>query len=441
MLIKKYDQQIPGYPGYPDSPLWHDELNMELWKQDFQQYFNAENYKTGISIYIHLPFFDSLGTYSELNNKIITNQRAEEEYITALEQEWKLYRKMMQQTPIIKALHLAGGAASFFSPKNLGRLLNLILSKSIVHPDHEFSIEGHSNKPTIEHLRALYSFGFRRISYDLQDNDTSLQKIHANQKFEKVRAAIENARNAGFSSVNIDLLYDLPLQTVESLERMMYQVIGLKPDRIAFAGNACLFSGGESNLPTAEEKIKLYLKGKDLLLSNHYVEIGMDLFALPGDELAKAKEQGQLFRNFMGYTTRHTGLLLGLGVSGISQTPGAFAQNEKSLNDYYTAIKQGKLAVKNGYILNTEDIEFHKYISDISCQAATVFNEKHLSLLQQYTFPQLKVFEEDGLIEWNEKGLNIKPRGNYFLRNICSAFDLKFIRQMALYKQIFSTSI
>jgi oxygen-independent coproporphyrinogen-3 oxidase len=197
----------------------------------------------------------------------------------------------------------------------------------------------------------------------------------------------------------------------------------------------------ETNLPTAEEKIQLYLTGRKLLMSNGYIDIGMDHFALPHDELCKAKENGELHRDFMGYTTRHTELLLGLGVSSISATPDAFAQNEKTLHDYYATIQEGRLAVKRGYMLTEEDVAFQKYILDISCRAQVNFNEENLPVLRAYTFPKLKALEEDGLIEWNETGLKVKPQGYFFIRNICRAFDLKLIQQQGVYNKVFSKGI
>lgn len=294
----------------------------------------------------------------------------------------------------------------------------------------------------------LYSLGFRRISYGVQDNDPQVQHIiNRVQPFENVKAATENARGLSFTSVNFDLIYGLPLQTVESIERTINQVISLKPDRIAFYSYAHvpwtskaqrLFN--ESHLPSAEEKIRLYLKGKELLLNNGYADIGMDHFALPTDELYKAWKDGKLHRNFMGYTTQNSGLLLGLGVSSISDTGNAFAQNKKTLHDYYAAINNGKLAVQKGYILSPEDIRFKKYILNIACKGYTYFDEEDLPILRTITFPQLKELEKDGLIEWNVSSLKLTAQGHYFIRNVCSAFDL-YLHRSPLEQQVFSKAI
>ena len=448
LLIRKYNQPVPRYTSYPTVPFWNEELNIDQWKDIFKVKFSEQNHINGISIYIHLPFCESLCTYCGCNKKITTNHKVEDEYLLAIEKEWLLYRKLMKQTPVIRELHLGGGTPTFFSPRNLQRLLNIILKGSIIHPKHEFSIEGHPNNTTVEHLKMLFSAGFRRISYGVQDNEPEVQRvINRIQPFENVKAATENARSIGFRSVNFDLIYGLPLQTLESIERTINKVIELKPDRIAFYSYAHvpwtskaqrLFD--ETHLPSAEEKILLYLKGKELLMKNGYADIGMDHFALPSDDLYKAWAAGKLHRNFMGYTTQNSGLLLGLGVSSISDTGNAFAQNQKTLHDYYAAINAGDLAVKKGYVLNATDLAFRKYIMDITCKGATEFFPEHLSILEGYTFPVLIELEKDGLIEWNKEGLALTAQGHYFIRNVCSAFDL-YLKHATPAKQIFSKAI
>jgi len=448
LLIRKYNQPVPRYTSYPTVPYWKEGIDKEQWKDIFAAKFSEQNHVNGISLYIHLPFCESLCTYCGCNKKITTNHKVEEEYLLAIEKEWLLYRKLMKQTPIIRELHLGGGTPTFFSPVNLQRLLKIILKYSIIHPKHEFSIEGHPNNTTIGHLKMLYDAGFRRISYGVQDNDPEVQRIiNRIQPFENVKQATENARAVGFTSVNFDLIYGLPLQTVESIERTINQVIQLKPDRIAFYSYAHvpwtskaqrLFD--ESHLPAAEEKILLYLKGKELLMKNGYMDIGMDHFALPTDDLYKAREEGKLHRNFMGYTTQNTGLLLGLGVSSISDAGNAFAQNEKTLHDYYASVNAGNLPVTKGFILSEEDVAFRKYILNISCKGETEFEEKHLPLLEKYTFPKLNDLAKDKLVNWSKQGMMLTAQGHYFIRNICSAFDLFLLRAEPL-KQVFSKAI
>ena len=450
LLIRKYNQPVPRYTSYPTVPYWKNDLAIEKWQGVFADQFNIHNAAEGISIYIHLPFCESLCTYCGCNKKITQNHSVEEEYLKAIEKEWKQYRKLMKQTPVVREIHLGGGTPTFFSAANLQFLLNTLLKTSIVHPQHEFSIEGHPNNTTREHLDTLYSLGFRRISYGVQDMDPDVQRIiNRIQPIENVQRATEEAMSAGFTSVNFDLIYGLPLQSLQSIENTINQVIGLKPDRIAFYSYAHvpwtsrvqrLFN--EADLPDAEEKIRLYLKGKEMLMANGYFDIGMDHFALPHDELYIAKQNGKLHRNFMGYTTQNSGLLVGLGVSAISDLGNAFAQNEKSLHDYYASVNSGVLPVKRGYFLNEEDIAFRQYIKDVSCKGATVFHKEHLPLLEEFCFPVLEQLAADGLVEYDKNHLKLKGEGHYFIRNACSAFDLYLQRdKFLLKKQTYSKAI
>jgi len=447
-LVRKYNKPVPRYTSYPTVPFWTDGMSTERWKRSFVRRFHEQNHTNGISVYVHLPFCESLCTYCGCNKKITTNHKVEEEYLLTIEKEWKLYRSLMRQTPVIRELHLGGGTPTFFSPANLKRLVEIILKATIAHPQHEFSIEGHPNNTTPQHLKVLSSLGFKRISYGVQDSDPNVQKaINRIQPFENVQAATDSAREAGFTSVNFDLIYGLPFQTPDSIERTINQVISAKPDRIAFYSYAHvpwtskaqrLFD--ETNLPTAEEKIQLYLKGKELLLANGYFDIGMDHFALPTDDLYRVFAKGKLHRNFMGYTTQNAGLLVGLGVSSISDAGYAFAQNYKTLHDYYTAINEGRLAIYRGYELTDEDISFRNYILDISCRGITFFQKKDMELLHLYVFPELEILAADELIEWNETFVALTEKGRYFMRNVCAAFDIK-LHQDENRKQLFSKAI
>ena len=448
-LIKKYNLPISRYTSYPTVPYWKEEIEVQAWKDTFITRFNIENHTKGISLYVHLPFCESLCTYCGCNKRITSNHKVEEEYLEAIEKEWKLYRNLMNQTPVIRELHLGGGTPTFFTPQNLQRLINILTKNSIIHPSREFSIEGHPNNTTKEHLQQLYTAGFRRISFGVQDNDPEVQRlINRHQPFENVVRATEQAREVGFHSINFDLIYGLPSQTLESIERTMQQVITLRPDRIAFYSYAHtpwtnkgqrLFD--ETNLPSPLEKIKLYMKGKELLTAEGYVDIGMDHFSLETDDLYKAWKKGKLHRSFMGYTTQNSGLLLGLGVSSISDVGNAFAQNDKILHNYYSDINAGKLSIKKGYFLSEEDTLFRRNILDISCKGSTTFNEKQLPALEEFTFPVLAAFKADGLVEFNKEYVEVTKLGHHFIRNICSAFDLYLQRNNATDRPLFSKAI
>ncbi|MBX3256177.1 MAG: oxygen-independent coproporphyrinogen III oxidase [Chitinophagaceae bacterium] len=436
-LITRYNQPVPRYTSYPTVPFWEDQISIAAWTKVFTEQFAVQNRNSGISLYIHLPFCETLCTYCGCNKKITRNHSSEDTYIDAIEKEWGLYRKLMSEKPVIREIHLGGGTPTFFSPQNLERLLKIFLTGSIIHPHHIFSIEGHPNNTTRQHLDTLFLLGFRRISYGVQDLDPVVQKvINRIQPVENVKRATEDARAAGFSSVNFDLIYGLPRQTIQSVDDTIRSVIELKPERIAFYSYAHvpwtskaqrLFD--ESDLPSAEEKIRLYLHGQQLFSAAGYHDIGMDHFALPEDELYIAKQQGRLHRNFMGYTVQDSGMLLGLGVSSISDTGNAFSQNNKALHNYYEAINNGTLPVTRGYFLNKEDTRFRSYIKNISCNGYTTFDTDDISLIKSICFPRLQQPAADGLVEYNDRELTLTAKGNYFIRNICSAFDLHLQRR------------
>lgn len=448
-LIKKYDQPVPRYTSYPTVPFWNDQMNPELWRSKLTAKFN-ESEPDGISLYIHLPFCESLCTYCGCNKKITRNHKVEAEYLAALEKEWILYRQLMPAPSLIREIHFGGGTPTFFSPENLLKLINMLLKDSQLHPEFEFSLEGHPNNTTSEHLEVLSKAGFRRISYGVQDNNAAVQlAINRIQPLENVRRATEAAHTFGFTSVNFDLIYGLPLQTEVSIEQTIKEVIALKPDRIAFYSYAHvpwtnkgqrLFD--ETDLPSAEEKLRLYINGRQLLIENGYHDIGMDHFALPQDDLYKARANGTLHRNFMGYTTRKTGILLGLGISAISDLGDAFNQNAKTIQDYYSAVNNGELPVMRGYLLNQEDLAFRKYIRDISCCGMTSFNPEDLPLLEEYVFPKLEGLQDDGLIVYDRSMVKLTDCGLFFLRNVCSAFDLYLQRKnVREEKPLFSRAI
>ena len=234
-LVKKYNQPVPRYTSYPTVPYWHDEIDVQDWQQNVQQQFSIHNDTKGISIYIHLPFCESLCTYCGCNKKITTNHKVEEEYLAAVIKEWQLYKALMHEKPVICEIHLGGGTPTFFSSQNLARLLNAILKDVVIHPMHEFSIEGHPNNTTREQLETLHGLGFRRISYGVQDNSPDVQRvINRIQPLENVERATKLAREIGFTSVNFDLIYGLPKQTLQNMEETILQTIELRPDRIAF---------------------------------------------------------------------------------------------------------------------------------------------------------------------------------------------------------------
>lgn len=435
-LLNKYNVPVPRYTSYPTVPFWNNKMDDAAWVNNFQEQYGLSNQTEGISLYLHLPFCESLCTYCGCNKKITSNHSVEDEYITTILKEWQLYRNLMTETPVIRELHLGGGTPTFFSPDNLKKMLEGIFKDASIHPEHEFSFEGHPNNTTKAHLETLYQLGFSRVSYGVQDHDLEIQRIiNRIQPVENVKRATDMAREIGYQSVNFDLIYGLPLQNLKSIERTIKQSITMKPDRVAFYSYAHvpwtskgqrLFN--ENDLPSPDKKMLLYQRGQQLFLENGFVNIGMDHFAVRKDSLVRAKEQGKLHRNFMGYTTHNTSLLLGLGVSAISDTGTGYAQNEKSLKNYIRSINENKRCLQRGYFLNEEDIAFRNYILDISCRGETLFREKDLEMLNQFSFPTLRMMQEDDLLHFIEKGIQLTPIGHHFIRNACSAFDLHMLQ-------------
>jgi oxygen-independent coproporphyrinogen III oxidase len=436
-LLNKYNVPVPRYTSYPTVPLWKENINISNWRKAFRDQFQISNNSQGLSLYVHLPFCESLCTYCGCNKKITTNHRVEMEYTDALLAEWGMYCELMEEIPVIRELHFGGGTPTFFSPTNLSRLLEGILGNSIVHSTANFSFEGHPNNTTREHLQTLFDWGFRRVSYGVQDNDPVVQKaINRIQPIENVKSVTDIAREIGYKSVNYDLIYGLPFQTQKSIQKTLQDCISLAPDRFAFYSYAHVpwTSKGqrlfdENDLPSAEQKMNFYLEGVRIFKANNYHHIGMDHFVLPADDLVQAWQAGSLHRNFMGYTTQHTDLQFGLGVSAISDTSHAFAQNTKSLHDYYGLINRKELPVIKGFFLNHQDEQFKKYILDISCQGRTYFHDQDREALELFTIPQLRQLELDGLVMLHKRYVEVTGLGKSFIRNICKAFDLHLLKK------------
>ena len=435
-LAEKYNIPVPRYTSYPTVPHWKEGIDTDAWKNSFVKSFTEGNPKDGISLYIHLPFCESLCTYCGCTKRITTNHSVENEYIDAVLAEWRIYRNLMPSPPVIRELHLGGGTPTFFSPANLGKLVKGLLKNAVLHPQYSSSLEGHPNNTRREHLDVLYGLGFRRVSYGVQDLNIEVQRlIHRIQPFEHVQKATADAREAGFTSVNFDLIYGLPGQSPERLARTIKDALTLSPDRVAFYSYAHVPQVScnqrlidEKLLPSASEKLELYLQGRRLFMDHGYTDIGMDHFSLPGDELYAAWMGGRLHRNFMGYTVQKSSLLLGLGMSAISDIADAYAQNSKSLTDYYRAISAGRLPTTKGFFLQREDKVFRRHILDIACKGKTTVDPQWSAIFNEWTLPQLRHLEKDGLVTVQGNDIRLTATGNSFLRHVCKAFDLRLLR-------------
>ena len=349
-LIRKYNIPGPRYTSYPTVPYWDDRtFSVEGWKSSVTKSFNEGNDGEEISVYIHMPYCENLCTFCACHKRITKQHSVEIPYIDALLAEWKMYKDLLGRKPVIKELHLGGGTPTFFSPDNLKYLIEHLFIHAIIATQPEFSFEGHPNNTTKEHLETLYSLGFRRVSYGVQDYDDKVQRtINRIQPFENVAYATNTAREVGYKSISHDLIFGLPFQTWKSMAETIEKTKSLKPDRIAFYSYAHVpwIKGvgqrgfDESDLPSPELKRELYEEGKQLLEDLGYEEIGMDHFSLPQDNLYQSMKEKTIHRNFMGYSSSSTQLMIGLGMSAISDSWYAFAQNDKSFEGYIRQVSE-----------------------------------------------------------------------------------------------------
>ena len=446
-LIKKYNVAAPRYTSYPTVPFWQTEnWNETAWLESVRKSYSATGAQ-GISLYIHLPFCESLCTYCGCNTRITKNHAVEIPYVEAVFKEWDMYRKHLADKPKIREIHLGGGTPTFFSPENLKKLIEGLLEKAEVVEGAEFSFEAHPANTTREHLEILYNLGFRRLSLGIQDFDPKVQEIiNRKQTVEQVKEVTDNARTIGYTSINFDLIYGLPLQTQSSVIDTIEKVNAMRPDRIAFYSYAHVpwIKPGqrrftEADLPEDDAKRALYETGRQMFLNAGYYEIGMDHFALETDSLYKAEINQHLHRNFMGYTHQFTQLSIGLGVSSISDSWNAFAQNVKQLEAYLGLIRENTLPLMKGHILTEDDLTTRIHILNIMCKGSTSWHFEDKSFYSR-ALRRLQPMEEDGLVEIGDDSLTVTKTGKAFLRNICMAFDTRLWENKPE-SQIFSMAV
>ena len=436
-LIQKYNIPGPRYTSYPTVPFWNKEgIALEDWKSTTIKSFEESNDLEGISLYVHLPFCESLCTFCACHKKITTQHGVEQPYIDTVLKEWDLYCNLFQERPKIKEIHLGGGTPTFFSSKNLSKLIDGIFKRADKFHGFEFSYEGHPNHTSKEQLQTLYDLGSRRNSFGIQDYDPKVQRaIHRVQSFEQVKKVHNLSREIGYESISHDLIFGLPFQTEESIRNTIRQTVDLKPDRIAYYSYAHVpwIKGvgqrgfNDYDLPKDNVKRYLYELGKQLFFDNGYVEIGMDHFALPTDTLSKSMVKKNLHRNFMGYTAGKTELMIGLGMSSISDSWYAFAQNEKSIEAYTDKVNRGVLPIFRGHLLTETDLVIRKHILDLMCNLETKWNDGISAIEKRNIILRLEEIIDDGLIEVSNDKILIKEEGRMFIRNICMAFDLRLI--------------
>ncbi|SHF44280.1 oxygen-independent coproporphyrinogen III oxidase [Chryseobacterium vrystaatense] len=437
-LIDKYNIPGPRYTSYPTVPYWDETtFSPEKWKETVIRSFHESNAEEGISIYIHLPFCEALCTFCACHKRITKQHSVEIPYLESVLKEWKLYVELFEEKPKLKELHLGGGTPTFFSPQNLKTLLEGIFETVDIAEHQEFSFEGHPNNTTRDHLQTLYDLGFRRVSFGVQDYDPKVQKaINRIQPFENVKNVTEWAKEIGYRGISHDLVFGLPHQSWEAMEYTIRKTMELKPDRLAFYSYAHVpwVKGvgqrgfDENDLPSGEEKRRLYEDGKKLLEDLGYIEVGMDHFSLEHDDLYQSLIQKKLHRNFMGYTSSNTQLMVGLGMSAISDSWYAFAQNVKTVEEYQKIVEEGEIPVVKGHILDDEDLTVRRHILNLMCQLETTFTDKNSFPELENAFEMLKEMEKDDLVEIYDNQIKITEKGRAFTRNVAMVFDLRMMR-------------
>ncbi len=445
-LFHKYDVPAPRYTSYPTVPYWSENPTTEQWLGFVRE--NMQKPSTTWSMYLHIPFCETLCTFCGCNTSITKNHDREEPYVGMLFKEWENYIAKVPEllSRPLSQFHLGGGTPTFLSAKNLDRLVGRFFADCKKSKDDEFegAVEVDPRRTTEEQLSVLRQHGFNRISLGVQDFDPEVQRlVNRIQPYEMTKKITDTARRLGYESVNFDLIYGLPSQTEEKIRTMMKKTCELMPDRIALYSLAVvpwikpaqkLFK--DEDLPKGQEKRRLYEISRELLLKAGYIEIGMDHFSLPGEALAVAAREKRLHRNFMGYTDRRTDVLLGMGVSAISEAPECFHQNEKTLPVYEKRVSAGEVPTHRGHVLSSEDRRQREQILKFMTEQELELSEAQKQDAQTY----LQEMMSDKLVVFDKNTMKMTELGKPFLRNACMVLDQRLRNQMPN-TQVFSKSL
>jgi oxygen-independent coproporphyrinogen-3 oxidase len=435
-ILRRFDVPGPRYTSYPTA----DRFVEAFGEDDFM--LALEQRKVGglalpLSIYVHIPFCDSLCFYCACNKIVTKHHERAAEYLRYLNRELDLYMAKLGEGQTISQLHLGGGTPTFFSDDELAELMAMLRRNFILAPNGEYSIEIDPRTVTEARLARLAEIGFNRLSFGVQDFDHEVQKaVHRVQPAEQVFDLVASARRLGFESINIDLIYGLPKQTADSFRRTLEQVASLRPDRIALYAYAHLPERfkpqrriREADLPTAADKLGMLSNAIASFLSNGYVYVGMDHFALPDDALAIAKRQGRLHRNFQGYSTQPDCDQISLGVSAIGRVGASYSQNAKTLEEYYDFLDRGRLPIVRGLPLTRDDLVRRAVIMALMCQGQVLYESINLAYLIDFKhyfadeLAKLEQLKKDGLVEIDDTGIQVTGTGWFFVRAVAMVFD------------------
>lgn len=441
-LVRKYNIPGPRYTSYPTAPQFSNTVDREAIRNEIAR--DNEDASRPLSLYFHLPFCESLCWYCGCNTVITRRLSSAGEYVDLLCRELAITQPLLHTARPVTQLHFGGGTPTFLPPAEIDRLGRAIHSVFKFSPDAEISVEIDPRRLTREHVAAYRRLGCNRASLGVQDTNPEVQiAIHRWQPLAQTAQAITWLREAGYQSVSVDLIYGLPLQTPETFAKTLEEIIRLNPDRLAVFSYAHVpwlkpaqkIFDQRQQLPSTEAKLAMLTTAAQALTAAGYTHIGMDHFARPEDELARAHDEGTLYRNFQGYTTRAGASLYGFGLSSISQTDGSFRQNHKELDDYAAAVNRCDLPVERGFLLNQDDRNRRTVIMDIMCRKRVDFVElsRRLQLDASQTYAaeiaSLSDLEADGLLESDDGGFVITPLGELFRRVIAMRFDAYLAKQ------------
>jgi oxygen-independent coproporphyrinogen-3 oxidase len=437
-LLRRFDGNGPRYTSYPTADRFVDAFAADDYVLALKQRRTGAAAMTlPLSLYVHIPFCESLCYYCACNKVITKHHDKADEYLRYLDREINLHTEHLGLGQTLTQLHLGGGTPTFMSDSQLRALIVMLRRSFSFAPGGEYSIEIDPRTVDAGRLAVLAELGFNRLSFGVQDFDPAVQKaVHRIQPAEQVFALIGAARAQGFESVNVDLIYGLPQQTPESFDRTLEQVTTLRPDRVALYAYAHLPERfkpqrriATAELPPAPSKVAMLSRSLAAFEAAGYVYVGMDHFALPGDSLAVAKRQGRLHRNFQGYSTQPDCDLIALGVSAIGRVGAIYSQNAKTLEEYYDHLDQGRLPVVRGLALSRDDLLRRAVIMALMCQGELQFESIELAYLidfREYFKPELEalsVLAEQGLVVLDDSGIQVTAEGWFFVRVVAMVFD------------------
>lgn len=437
-LLRKFDVPGPRYTSYPTADRFVEAFTADDYVQALnQRRSGAAAMSLPLSLYVHVPFCESLCYYCACNKIITRHHERAKPYLEYLGREVALHTALLGTQQKVTQLHLGGGSPTFLSDEELQGLMDMLRQHFQFVLGGEYAIEVDPRTVDAGRLGALAAMGFNRLSFGVQDFDLAVQKaVHRVQPAEQIFALVRAARERGFESINVDLIYGLPQQTPASFDRTLEQVVELRPDRIALYAYAHLPERFKPQrridtvqLPNASAKVSMLARSLTALMGAGYVYVGMDHFALPDDPLAVAKRQGRLHRNFQGYSTQPDHDLVALGVSSIGRLGATYSQNAKTLPEYYDAIDNGRFAVVRGLALSRDDLIRRAVIMALMCQGQCLYESIDLAYLidsKRYFASELEVLQsmqDSGMVLLEDSGIQVTAMGWYFVRAVAMVFD------------------